>query len=88
MPVNMDELRELIQLIRENEFTEFEFVREDFRIRFRRGGETGPPESEAAEAGRSAPSDTSASSSADARAAAVTAPVPVTSWSQSSNGSS
>ncbi|MCA1602776.1 MAG: acetyl-CoA carboxylase biotin carboxyl carrier protein [Acidobacteria bacterium] len=36
----MDELRELIQLIRENEFTEFELEREGFRVRFRRGPET------------------------------------------------
>ena len=35
--VNMDELRELIQLIRENDFTEFELEREGFRVRFRRG---------------------------------------------------
>jgi acetyl-CoA carboxylase biotin carboxyl carrier protein len=38
--VNMDELRELIQLIRENEFTEFELEREGFRVRFRRGADT------------------------------------------------
>src|SRR2546430_1428645 len=38
--VNMDELRELIQLIRENEFTEFELEREGFRVRFRRGSDT------------------------------------------------
>src|SRR3977135_3485112 len=44
--VNMDELRELIQLIRENEFTEFELEREGFRVRFRRGGE--PVENSAA----------------------------------------
>ena len=37
--VNMDELRELIQLVRDNEFTEFELEREGFRVRFRRGGE-------------------------------------------------
>ena len=37
--VNMDELRELIQVIRENEFTEFELEREGFRVRFRRGAE-------------------------------------------------
>lgn len=37
--VNMDELRELIELIRENDFTEFEFEREGFRVRFRRGAE-------------------------------------------------
>lgn len=36
--VNMDELRELIQLVRENDFTEFELERESFRVRFRRGG--------------------------------------------------
>jgi acetyl-CoA carboxylase biotin carboxyl carrier protein len=37
--VNMDELRELIQLIRENEFTEFELEREGFRVRFKRGAD-------------------------------------------------
>jgi acetyl-CoA carboxylase biotin carboxyl carrier protein len=37
--INMDELRELIQLVRENEFTEFELEREGFRVRFRRGVE-------------------------------------------------
>jgi len=35
----MDELRELIQLIRENDFTEFELEREGYRVRFRRGVE-------------------------------------------------
>ena len=45
IPVNMDELRELIQLIREHEFTEFELEREGFRVRFRRGAEPGPTES-------------------------------------------
>jgi acetyl-CoA carboxylase biotin carboxyl carrier protein len=39
LSVNMDELRALIQLIRENEFTEFELEREGFRVRFRRGAE-------------------------------------------------
>jgi len=38
--VNMDELRELIQLIRDNEFTEFELEREGFRVHFRRGADT------------------------------------------------
>ncbi|MDQ2974924.1 MAG: acetyl-CoA carboxylase biotin carboxyl carrier protein [Acidobacteriota bacterium] len=42
--VNMDELRELIQLIRENDFTEFELEREAFRVRFRRGGNAGSNE--------------------------------------------
>jgi acetyl-CoA carboxylase biotin carboxyl carrier protein len=45
LSVNMNELRELIQLIRENDFTEFELEREGFRVRFRKGpeitGETG-----------------------------------------------
>ncbi len=41
LSVNMDELRELIQLIRENDFTEFELEREGYRVRFRRGLETG-----------------------------------------------
>ena len=36
LSVNMDELRELIQLIRENDFTEFELEREGYRVRFRR----------------------------------------------------
>jgi acetyl-CoA carboxylase biotin carboxyl carrier protein len=40
--VNMNELRELVQLIRENEFTEFELEREGFHVRFRRGGEPVP----------------------------------------------
>ena len=39
IPVNLDELRELIDLVRQNEFTEFELARDDFRVRFRRGGE-------------------------------------------------
>lgn len=37
--VNMDELRELIQLINENDFNEFELEREGFHVRFRRGAE-------------------------------------------------
>ncbi|MBC8031332.1 MAG: acetyl-CoA carboxylase biotin carboxyl carrier protein [Pyrinomonadaceae bacterium] len=51
----MDELREIIELIRENDFTEFELEREGFRVRFRRGteadisemGPTGPGQSAA-----------------------------------------
>src|ERR1700740_2856659 len=37
--VYMDGLRELTQVIRDNEFTEFELEREGFRVRFRRGPE-------------------------------------------------
>ena len=44
IPVNMDELRELIGLIRENEFTEFELEREGFRVRFRRGADLAEPQ--------------------------------------------
>ena len=36
--VNMDELRELIELIRENDFTEFELEREVFECDFAAGG--------------------------------------------------
>jgi acetyl-CoA carboxylase biotin carboxyl carrier protein len=54
--VNMDELRELIQLINENEFTEFELEREGFRVRFRRGAEI----AEAGAAPFSAPRELSA----------------------------
>jgi len=60
--VNMDELRELIELIRENDFTEFELEREGFRVRFRRRaegdtGETGTTSTSQALAG-SAPDAT------------------------------
>lgn len=64
IPVNMDELRELIQLIREHEFTEFELEREGFRVRFRRGAE---PVSETA--GGATSSHRSVSSSDNAPAA-------------------
>ena len=39
IPVNLDELRELIDLVRQNDFTEFELSRDDFSVRFRRGPE-------------------------------------------------
>ena len=57
--VNMDELRELIQLINENDFTEFELEREGFRVRFRRGAEI----SEATSGAFNAPRELSASGS-------------------------
>lgn len=57
--VNMDELREIIQLVNENAFTEFELEREGFRVRFRRGVET----SEAASGAFGAPRELPASSS-------------------------
>ncbi len=70
IPVNLDELRELFDLVREHEFTEFELSREDFRVRFRRGPE-------AAEAGGAIPAPASApaplpvAASAETRAAAL-----------------
>jgi acetyl-CoA carboxylase biotin carboxyl carrier protein len=45
--VNMDELRELIDLVRENDFVEFELEHEGFRVHFRRGGEPAPESAEA-----------------------------------------
>ena len=39
--VNMDELRELIALLRENGLAELELEREDFRVRLRREGASG-----------------------------------------------
>jgi acetyl-CoA carboxylase biotin carboxyl carrier protein len=40
--VNMDELRELIALLRENGLAEFELEREDFRVRLRRESVVSP----------------------------------------------
>jgi acetyl-CoA carboxylase biotin carboxyl carrier protein len=41
--VNMDELRELISLLRENGLAELELEREDFRVRLRREGANSQP---------------------------------------------
>ena len=75
--VNMEELRELIQLVRDNDFTEFELEREAFRVRFRRGGDAASSETRASDAPQEpVTSETSigtrSQSSAEAR---VTAPV-------------
>lgn len=76
--VNMDELREIIELIRENDFTEFELEREGFRVRFRRGAEADASESStggtAHAAAGSAPG-TGTSGSGEAAPATSTAPV-------------
>src|SRR5882672_3899516 len=69
--VNMDELRELISLLRENGLAEFELEREGFRVRLRRGIEYSGEERRGA-----------ASTSAPAAAAAPktsAAPIAVTS---------
>ena len=63
----MDELRELIQLIHENDFAEFELEREGFRVRFRRGVEL----SEASSAGFSPARELTASSASSAGEPAV-----------------
>jgi acetyl-CoA carboxylase biotin carboxyl carrier protein len=65
--VNMDELRELVQLINENDFSEFELEREGFRVRFRRGAEI----SEAGQGVFSSPRELTASSAAAAADQAV-----------------
>ena len=76
--VNMDELRELIELIRENDFTEFELEREGFRVRFRRGAE-----GDAGETGTSSTSQVPAGSAPDTtppaagESSGTTPPVPV-----------
>jgi acetyl-CoA carboxylase biotin carboxyl carrier protein len=77
IPVNMDELRELIQLIREHEFTEFELEREGFRVRFRRGGDPAATETSGAGLAGSHTSESSGqiSSATQGNTSIVTAPV-------------
>jgi len=69
--VNMDELREIIELIRENDFTEFELEREGFRVRFRRGAEGDLSESGTGQ------TISGATSSGASESAAATSAVPV-----------
>ena len=66
IPVNIDELRELIDLVREHEFTEFELSRDDFRVRFRRGPEAA--EAGAPTAPASAPAPLPAAATTETRA--------------------
>ncbi|HEV2883494.1 MAG TPA: acetyl-CoA carboxylase biotin carboxyl carrier protein [Pyrinomonadaceae bacterium] len=74
--VNMDELRELIQLVRENDFSEFELERESFRVRLRRGLSAGASEpSPAEDRPASSTSQTAPSTSAAAGEAKATVPV-------------
>lgn len=72
--VNMEELRELIQLIRENDFSEFELEREGFRVRFRRGGEAGEVNALGAGAMREFPPAASPASETNVRASAPSHP--------------
>jgi acetyl-CoA carboxylase biotin carboxyl carrier protein len=70
IPVNIDELRELIDLVREHEFTEFELSRDDFRVRFRRGPEASQPDARVP-APAPAPAPLPAGTGTETRAAAV-----------------
>ncbi len=72
--VNMDELRELIQLVREHDFSEFELEREGFRIRFRRDAEVVESASGAASEAREVASAAGASA-AESQVASTSAPV-------------
>jgi len=73
--VNMDELRELIQLVRENDFAEFELEREGFRVRFRRAGEAIESAGEVAGKAREAGSSAATTAAVESKAAATSAPV-------------
>jgi len=70
--VNMDELRELIALLRENGLAEFELEREGFRVRLRRGSEY-----EAAEPGQVQSSTARQTSTPKPAVETTGAPVPV-----------
>jgi acetyl-CoA carboxylase biotin carboxyl carrier protein len=77
--VNMDELRELIALLRDNGLSEFELEREGFRVRLRRGfdseaGEVGSGTVQPPAAHTSAPKSSSAGSAAPAVTAKGSAP--------------
>jgi acetyl-CoA carboxylase biotin carboxyl carrier protein len=78
--VNMDELRELIALLRENGLAELELEREDFRVRLRREGSqiSGDNAQVAAAASASAPTNSANPAAAAANpssSAAASAPV-------------
>ena len=53
--VNMEELREIIALLRENDLAEFELEREGFRVRLRRGVDYESPETRSAAAPTATP---------------------------------
>src|ERR1044072_352673 len=73
--VNMDEVRELIQLVRENDFSEFELEREGFRVRFRRGAEVVQSASGSASVAREVASASAGTSAAESKVASTAAPV-------------
>ncbi len=78
--VNLDELRELIALLRDNGLAEFELEREGFRVRLRRDSDFLVNSGAAAQSAGAAPAERESNSSARAaavsqRASAQTAPV-------------
>lgn len=70
--VNMDELRDLIDLIQDNDFAEFEIAREGFRLHVRRGAAA--VESSRGGAGSTAASERSEQSGAGAQPATGSSP--------------
>lgn len=75
--VNMNELRKLIELIRENDFTEFELEREGFRVRFRRGTEGDLTESGAGSTGQAVTGSSGATNSVSGETANASPAAPV-----------
>ncbi len=71
--VNMDELRELISLIQENGFAEFELEREGFRIHVRRdlAGSEAAASSAGAQVADAAPTPPANAASSSAKASAI-----------------
>ena len=69
--VNMDELRELIALMRENGLAELELEREDFRVRLRRDSDSGSSHAAAASPAAPAPAPSPAPVPAPAPATAA-----------------
>jgi acetyl-CoA carboxylase biotin carboxyl carrier protein len=83
--VNLEELRELIALLRENGLAELELEREDFRVRLRREGAYGPgdnsqhipapPPSPPASAGTHSGAQASSAAAADQDLHLITSPI-------------
>jgi acetyl-CoA carboxylase biotin carboxyl carrier protein len=72
--INMEELRELIALIRENGLAEFELEREGFRVRLRREGDANAAPANFSPAPATGSSPDAAPSAAPAKAAVIPSP--------------
>ena len=70
--VNMEELRELIDLIQENDFAEFEIAREGFRLHVRRGALAPEPSERSGSTAAAAGDSTEEASAAGHRASGAT----------------